>query len=140
MRSELDRVEVPASTAWPIVLAFGVTLVFAGLVTAAPVSVLGAALTLAGAVGWFRDVLPRESHECVPVAQESSPILTTRQKVGRIASVPDFHRASLPLEIYPISAGLKGGLAGSVMIALLATLYGSLRGNGIWYAMNVLSA
>ncbi len=35
-------VELPAPTAWPIVLAFGLTLVFAGLVTSASVSLLGA--------------------------------------------------------------------------------------------------
>src|SRR5438874_1830006 len=34
-------IELPAPTAWPIVLAFGLTLVFAGLVTSAAVSVLG---------------------------------------------------------------------------------------------------
>src|SRR6266481_4310041 len=140
MLSGFDRIEAPAATAWPIVLAFGLTLVFAGLVTAASVSLLGAVQTIAGEVGWFRDVLPVESHEWVPVAEAVSPILTTRQTVGRIARVPDFHRASLPLEIYPVSAGVKGGLAGSVMMALLATLYSILSGNGIWYAMNLLSA
>jgi len=140
MSSEFDKIEVPASTAWPIVLAFGVALVFAGLVTAASVSVLGAVLTVTAAVGWFRDVLPSESHEWVPVAQETSAIHTTRQRVRRIATEPDFHRASLPIEIYPISAGIKGGLAGSVVMALLATLYGILNGNGIWYAMNLLAA
>ncbi|MCU1261836.1 MAG: hypothetical protein JWO80_4721, partial [Bryobacterales bacterium] len=51
------KIEMPASTAWPIVLAFGLTLVFAGLVTGVSVSVLGAVLTLTGAIGWFRDVL-----------------------------------------------------------------------------------
>jgi hypothetical protein len=142
MLSEFDRskIDVPASTAWPVVMAFGLTLTFAGLVTAAPVSALGALLTLTAAVGWFRDVLPTESHEWVPVEREELSIQTTRQKVGRIASIPDFHRASIPVEIYPISAGLKGGLAGSVMMALLATLYSILSGNGIWYAMNLLSA
>ena len=140
MSSEFDKIEAPAATAWPIVLAFGLTLVFAGLVTAASVSLLGAVLTIAGAVGWFRDVLPVESHEWVPVAEAVSPIVTTRQKVGRIASVPDFHRASLPLDIYPVSAGVKGGLAGGAVMALLAAVYGILSGNGIWYAMNLLSA
>jgi hypothetical protein len=134
------EIEVPASTAWPIVLAFGVTLVFAGLVTSVAVSVLGAVLTVIASAGWFRQVLPTESHEWVPVARETSTILTTRQKVGRIARVPDFHRASLPLEIYPISAGLKGGLAGSVAMALLAAVYSVVSGNGIWYAMNLLAA
>ena len=36
------EIEVPASTAWPFVLAFGFTLMFAGLLTSMSVSVLGA--------------------------------------------------------------------------------------------------
>ncbi len=134
------EIEVPASTAWPIVLAFGVTLLFAGPVTSIAVSALGAVFTVTAAVGWFRQVLPTESHEWVLVARETSTILTTRQKVGRIVSVPEFQRAALPLEIYPVSAGLKGGLAGSVAMALLATVYSVVSGNGLWYAMNLLAA
>ena len=57
-----QTVEVPAPTPWPIVLAFGLTLLFAGLVTSGAVSILGAILAVAGAVGWFRDVLPQEAH------------------------------------------------------------------------------
>ena len=56
------EIEVPASTAWPLVLALGFTLVFAGLLTSASVSILGAVLALAGCVGWFREVFPHE-HE-----------------------------------------------------------------------------
>jgi hypothetical protein len=134
------EIEVPASTEWPVVLAFGLTLLFAGPVTGVPVSVLGAVLTVIAAAGWFRQVLPTESHEWVPVAHETSSILTTRQKVDRIVSVPDFQRAALPLEIYPVSAGLRGGLAGGVAMALLATIYSIVSGNGIWYAMNLLAA
>jgi hypothetical protein len=134
------EIEVPASTAWPIVLAFGLTLLFAGPVTSIAVSALGAVFTVTAAVGWFRQVLPTESHEWVLVARETSTILTTRQKVGRIVSVPEFQRAALPLEIYPVSAGLKGGLAGSVAMALLANVYSIVSGNGLWYAMNLLAA
>src|SRR5207253_2935419 len=54
--------------------------------------------------------------------------------------VPAIHRAWLPIEIYPISAGIKGGLAGGAAMALLAGLYGIVSGNGIWYAMNLLVA
>ncbi len=50
------EIEVPAPTAWPFVLAFGSTLLFAGLVTNTSVSVLGAVLAVAGCVGWFREV------------------------------------------------------------------------------------
>jgi hypothetical protein len=131
---------VPAATAWPIVLAFGLTLIFAGLVTAASVSILGVALSLTAAVGWFRNVLPAESYNWAPIEQQSASIVTTREKVGRIAKIPDFPRASLPLEIYPISAGVKGGLAGSVAMAVLAGVYGVLSGHGIWYPMNLLVA
>ena len=39
--NDSDTLELPASTAWPLVLAFGITLTFAGLVTSGAVSVLG---------------------------------------------------------------------------------------------------
>ena len=65
-----EKIEVPAPTAWPIVLAFGLTLVSAGFVTAASISFLGLVLAIAGAVGWFREVLPEESHESAPVIRE----------------------------------------------------------------------
>jgi len=134
------QIEMPAPTAWPIILAFGLSLVFAGLVTAASVSILGAILTVAGAVGWFRQVLPVESHELVPVVREDIVIETARESVERIAGVGAFPRAWLPVEIYPISAGIKGGLAGGAAMALLAAAYGILSGHGIWYPMNLLVA
>jgi hypothetical protein len=135
-----QKIEVPAPTAWPIVLAFGLTLMFAGMVTAASVSILGALLAVTGAVGWFRDVLPVESHEWLPVVPEQITVQTSRETVERIANISAVPRAWLPVEIYPISAGIKGGLAGGAVMALLASLYGILKGNGIWYAMNLLVA
>jgi hypothetical protein len=133
-----EKIKVPAPTAWPIVLAFGLTLVSAGFVTAASISFLGAVLTIAGAVGWFREVLPAESHEWAPVAREELVIQTKRETVERIAFTGS--RASLPVEVYPISAGVKGGLAGGIVMACLAAAYGILSGNGIWYPMNLLVA
>jgi hypothetical protein len=135
-----DKIEMPAPTAWPLVLAFGFTLIAAGMVTAASVSILGAILTLAGAVGWFRQVLPVESHEVIPIDQEEVAIQTSREAVERITSVQEIPRAWLPLETYPISAGVKGGLLGGAVMAVLAAGYGLLSGNGIWYAMNLLVA
>ena len=58
-------VRIPAPTAWPMVFAFGITMLFAGLVTDESVSVLGAIVSIAAAVGWFRAVLPHEAHESV---------------------------------------------------------------------------
>ena len=49
-----------------------------------------------------------------------------RREVARMEIAHELRRAWLPLEIYPISAGIKGGLAGSVAMAVLAMLYGIL--------------
>jgi hypothetical protein len=136
-----DAIELPAPTAWPIVLAFGLTLVFAGLVTSPSVSILGAIFTIAGCVGWFRDVLPHEKHESVPVAEKAPAVATSRPQVDRVKwMTQELNRARLPLEVYPISAGVKGGLAGSVAMAVLAVIYGIVSGHGIWYPINLLSA
>lgn len=132
--------ELPARTAWPLVLAFGIALLFAGLVTNESVSVLGGVLVGAGAVGWFRNVLPHEQHEAVPVVHEQAVIATTRHDVARLEVAHQPQRAWLPLEIYPVSAGIKGGLAGSVVMAGLAMLYGLISQNGVWYPVNLLVA
>jgi hypothetical protein len=134
------EIEVPASTAWPLVLAFGFTLMFAGLLTSVSVSVLGAVLAVTGCVGWFREVLPREHEETVPIVFEEHRITTERRVVERVPVAPDLVRAWLPLETYPISAGLKGGLAGGVAMAVLACTYGLLKAGSIWYPINLLAA
>jgi hypothetical protein len=61
-------VQIPASTPSPIILASGIAMLFAGLVTTELVSVLGIILTLCGCVAWFRDVLPHEKHESIATA------------------------------------------------------------------------
>jgi hypothetical protein len=136
----MNTVEVPASTPWPIVLAFGITLLFAGLVTSEAVSVLGAVVAIAGAVGWFRDVLPHEHHETVQVVMPAPSVTTMRREVARMEIAHELRRAWLPVEIYPISAGIKGGLAGSVVMAVLAMLYGIVSRTSIWYPINLLAA
>jgi hypothetical protein len=145
MQEELNRganqpvVELPAPTAWPVVLAFGATLLFTGLLTSVDVSVVGAVLVVAGLVGWFRDVLPHERHEAIPAEEEVSPIVTERTEVQQLMIAPEVRRIRIPVEIYPVTAGIKGGLAGSVAMAALASLYGILHGS-IWYPINLLAA
>jgi hypothetical protein len=116
------------------------TLLFAGMVTTAAVSVLGAIVAIAGAVGWFRQVLPHEAHESAAVMPEGAAVTTTRREVVRMAVVNELQRAYLPLEIYPVSAGVKGGLAGSVAMAAVAMLYGLISQHSIWYPINLLAA
>jgi hypothetical protein len=132
-------VALPAPTAWPIVFAFGVTLLLAGLVTHAAVTIVGALAALAASVGWFREVLPVEAMEHVPIVDQALPIVTGRPTVARLGTAPLLHRPRLPIEMYPISAGIKGGLAGGAAMAGLAMAYGVLSEHGLWYPINLLA-
>src|SRR5437667_6955383 len=134
------EIEVPAPTAWPFVLAVGFTLLFAGLLTSVSVSILGAVLALAGCVGWFKEVFPRQHEEVVPIVPEDLRVSTERPVVERLPIAADQVRAWLPVQTYPISAGVKGGLAGSVAMAVLACAYGVLKAGSIWYPINLLAA
>jgi hypothetical protein len=133
-------IELPAPTPWPLILAFGVTLSFAGLVTSAAVSLVGLVTAVTGIVGWVRTLFPHEAHVSVPVIDAPPVAVTSRREVARVRTAQALPRAWLPLEIYPVSAGVKGGLAGSVAMAALAMLYGVVSGTSIWYPINLLAA
>src|SRR5215813_11197867 len=99
-------IQVPASTGWPLAAAFGLTLVFAGLLTHVMVSSLGVVMLCAGLIGWFREVLPREAHDTVPLEKEEVIAPVPSPKVRHLEIGQFGHRARLPLKIYPYSAGL----------------------------------
>ncbi|MFZ1941472.1 MAG: hypothetical protein ACLQHT_12535 [Terracidiphilus sp.] len=135
--AEEGTIRLPAPTAWPIVLALGCTLGVAGLVTDFGISILGGILMLAGCIGWFRQVLPHEQHEEVPVLDLPVTIATSRSLVERIRLSPE-HRAYLPVEIYPITSGIKGGIAGGFAMIVPALIYGLIAQHSIWYPINLL--
>src|SRR5262249_26643883 len=134
------EIEVPARTAWPLALAFGLTLLFSGLLTHVSVSVLGSVLAVAGCVGWFREIFPHAHEGTVPVVPEDLRATTERRVVERVPVAADQLRAWLPVQTYPVSAGVKGGLAGGVAMAVLACAYGVLKAGSIWYPINLLAA
>jgi hypothetical protein len=132
-----EAIEMPASTAWPILLAFGITLCFASLVTSAGIGVAGFLLVCCGVTGWARQVLPEEHHEMVPVRAKRFAPLSIRTQVAHI-QISEIHRAFLPVESYAVTAGLRGGIAGGIVMILPALLYGYLAQHSIWYAVNLL--
>jgi hypothetical protein len=135
-----NTIEVPAPTPWPLTMALGATLLAAGLVTTGLVSLLGAGLLIAGAVGWFRQVLPEERCIAVPLVPEAQPTIAPRPPTTHPEVAEREHRARVPVEVYPISAGIKGGIAGGVVMALLAIAYGLISHGSVWYPINLLAA
>src|SRR4051794_12637045 len=114
-------VEVPKPTVWPMVLSLGVALLAAGVATSPAFLALGAVILLAGLAGWVHGLLPGRGHtEELMTAPAPEPV------VGLPGGVEHFHpgmpgyRFRLPLTVHPISAGIKGGLAGGLAMPLPA--------------------
>jgi hypothetical protein len=133
-------IRIPASNGGPIVAALGLSLVFAGLLTHVMVSILGAIALCAGLVAWFREVLPQEAHEEITPAEKALTAPQPTSKVRHLEVGESGHRARLPLQIYPYSAGVRGGLVGGAAMAVLAILYGLIGHKSIWYPINLLAA
>lgn len=136
-----NMIEVPAPTPWPMVTAFGLALLAAGLVTSPAVSVVGLVVILFGAVGWFRDVFPAPKEELVAIATTREPTPTrSARRVAHLQPGAEGHRVYIPVRVHPYSAGLLGGVVGGVGMAIIACLYGLIAQGSLWYPVNLLAA
>jgi hypothetical protein len=134
-----DTVQIPSPTAWPMVLALGISLMIAGMVTHWAISLLGLITALPAIVGWFSEVVPDEHHIYVPVQADVVEIKTTRARLSQLP-VDERHRKLLPLETFSVMAGVKGGIAGGIAMIVPAALFGLIRYHSVWYAVNLLAA
>ena len=133
-----ETIHLPANTAWPVVLAFGFTLLVAGVLTHYVIGILGGVLMLAGCYGWFKEVLPHEAHVDIPVTVREVSVTSTRSSIARIGPSGDGNRSQLPVTTFPVLTGLKGGLAGGVAMVIPAELYGLIVYHSLWYPINLL--
>lgn len=135
------HIPMPAGTFWPMVFAFGLALLAAGLVTHWSVSAVGVVIFIRATLGWWKNVIPHEEHEAVDVdvALRPAPIELGRRSVTHLAPGQGGHRVRVPETIHPYSAGLWGGLAGGAAMAFLACLYGLVIQHSIWYPINLLA-
>jgi hypothetical protein len=141
--SSKDSVELPTPTAWPIVTAFGLTLLFVSFVTDVVFAIVGVVVGLIGAVGWCLDLFPHPKHEPVPVrppSEHPAPIRTAGRAVQVLEVGQKSHRARIPVEVHPYTAGAFGGLVGAVVMAAMACLYGIFKYGSVWYPINLLAA
>ena len=137
--NESGRIHMPLPTAWPIVLALGVSLLATGMVTNVVISLLGLLLIVLASVGWFRNVLPVEAHEYVQAQPDAVQPLSFRNAIEYIPVSP-MHRKMLPVETCQFTTGLRGGIAGGIAMLVPATLYSLLKYHSLWYAANLMAA
>ena len=57
-----------------MVLAFGITLLLAGMVTHWAISVVGLLIAAKAAIGWWKTVIPHEDHEAVAIDTDAGPL------------------------------------------------------------------
>ena len=140
-RSNQSHIDMPAPTYWPPLFAFGIMLGAAGLVTHWVVAVVGLIVALTSIVQWWHEVIPHEEHEALPIdpAHRPAPIMVEQRSVIRLNVGEDHHRAHVPETVSPYSAGIWGGIAGGVVMAVLACLYGLIAEHSIWYPINLLA-
>jgi hypothetical protein len=132
-------IQLPAPTAWPMVLGLGIALLLAGMVTHWVISLLGVVMAVPAMVGWFFQVLPHEHHVYVDVHADVIEITSTRETLAHLPH-DERHRKLLPLETFSVMAGVKGGIAGGLAMIVPAALFGLVRYHSVWYAANLLAA
>ena len=135
-------VEMPQATVWPIVVALGITMLGAGWATNLVLSAVGAGMFILGLGGWIGQLLPGRGHLHEPLV---SAALRPQRIVGQPGTVEQLkpgmagYRFQLPQAYHPISAGVKGGIVGGLVMPIPALLYGVLSRHGIWFPVNLLA-
>jgi hypothetical protein len=140
--AEHGAVEMPRPTAAPIVLSVGLVLLAAGVATSLALSVVGAVVLFIGLGLWIAHLLPGQGHmheALVEPAQRARPITGTPGTVEQLRTGMPGYRVRMPEQVHPISAGVKGGILGGLVIPIPALLYGYLSGHGLWYPVNLLA-
>ena len=133
---------MPRPTAAPLVLCLGLTLLAAGATLGMAFMVVGALVLVTGLGMWLAQLLPGRGHlreARVEAARRPRPVTTRREGVEQLRPGMPGYRARLPEAIHPISAGIKGGIIGGLVMPLPAFLYGLVSHHGIWYPVNLLA-
>ena len=136
-----DSVEMPRPTAAPLVLALGITLLAAGVALGMGFLVVGAVVVVAGLSIWIVQLLPGRGHvhESLVETARPQPVMAVPGGVEHLRPGMPGYRLRLPQDVHPVSAGLKGGLAGGAAMPVPAVLWGLLSGHGLWYPVNLLA-
>lgn len=140
--SHAEGIELPAPTAAPLILSLGITVLAFGWATHLAFVLVGLVIFIAGLASWIAQLLPGRGHVLEPlVAEDLRPRKVTAAlgRVGQLRPGMPGYRLRLPEKVHPISAGLKGGIVGGLVMPIPALIYGLVSGEGIWLPINLLA-
>lgn len=138
----LESVEMPRPTAAPLVLALGMVILAAGVPFGMGFFVVGALILVAGLSIWVAQLLPGGGHvheSLAEPARRARPVTGTPGGVERLQEGMPGYRFRLPQMVHPISAGIKGGIFGGLVMPAPALLWSLLSGHGFLYPVNLLA-
>jgi hypothetical protein len=133
---------MPRPTAAPFVLALGMALLAAGVALGMVFFVVGAAVLVAGLSIWIAQLLPGQGHVHESLAEPAhrpQPVTGAPGGVERLHQGMPGYRLRLPEDVHPISAGIKGGIAGAVTMPVPALIWGLVSHHSLWYPINLLA-
>jgi hypothetical protein len=125
-----------------LVLALGMAILAAGVPFGTSFFVVGAGILVAGLSIWVAQLLPGRGHVHESLADSERrprPVTGAPGGVERLEQGMPGYRFRLPQEVHPISAGIKGGIVGCVVMPVPALLWSLLSGHGLWYPINLLA-
>ncbi len=136
-----ESVTIPGPTIAPFVLALGLVTLAVGMATRPAFLWVGASIFFVGLATWVAHLLPGRGHVAVPLETHPLPALGQQKslRVSHLEKGRPGYRLRLPEKIHPISAGVRGGIAGGLVMTVPALLYGILSGHGVWYPVNLLT-
>lgn len=137
-----SSVEVPRPTVGPLVLSAGIVLLAAGTMLGVAFLVVGAVIFAFGLTFWVTSLLPGKGHVHEQVAEvdlRPRPVVSSRSSVEQLEAGMAGYRVQLPEKVQPISAGVKGGIVGGIVMPLPALIYSLSTGHGLWYPLNLLA-
>src|SRR5262245_51624804 len=137
-----DSVQMPRPTAAPLILALGLALVAAGVALGLAFFAVGAAVFVAGLSIWIGQLLPGRGHvheSLAEPARRPRPVRGAPGGVERLEQGMAGYRLRLPQKVHPVSAGIKGGIAGGAAMTVPALLWGVFSGHGFLYPVNLLA-
>jgi hypothetical protein len=135
-------IEMPRPTAAPLVLAAGIALAAMGVATSLAFLFVGVIVFVVGLGMWIAQLLPGRGHLREPRVEPSlrpQPVTPAPGEVERLRHGMPGYRLRLPVKVHPISAGIKGGIVGGLVMPLPAIVYGVMSGHGIWWPVNLLA-